>query len=91
MMSVYVWRDGGFVNKASGTPMHLDREGVFAPAVMRDVPEYRSPIDGKPISSRSHQREDLKRNDCVLAEPKKPRGFTNRRFAKKHGLALSQE
>ncbi len=90
-MNVYVWREGQFVSKASGVPMHLDREGVFAPSVMRDVPEYRSPIDGQPITSRSHQREDLKRNDCVLAEPRKRRGFRNPSFARKRGLRTIEE
>lgn len=86
-MTTYVWREAGFVEKSTGLPMHVrDPNAICTPFVVSDVPEYRSPIDGKPITSRSHQREELKRNDCVLAEPKKPRGFKNPHFAKKRGL-----
>lgn len=91
-MTTYVWRDSGFVEKSTGLPLRVrDPNAICAPMVMADVPEYRSPINGKPITSRSHQREDLKRNDCVLAEPRKPRGYRNPRFAEKHGLALKEE
>ncbi len=91
-MTAYVWRDGGFVEKLTGRPMHLrDPNAICAPMIIADVPEYRSPIDGKPITSRSHQREDLKRNDCVLAEPKKPRGFKNPHFTKKRGLRAVED
>lgn len=92
-MTVYVLRDGGFVDKFSGLPLEVrDPNAICAPMVMRDVPEYRSPINGAPITSRSHQREDLKRNDCTLAEPRrKPRGYRNPTFAKPRGLALKEE
>lgn len=86
-MTRYVWTDTGFVDRSTGLPMHVrDPNAICTPMVVSDVPEYRSPIDGKPITSRSHQREELKRNDCVLAEPRKPRGFKNPTFARKRGL-----
>ena len=45
----------------------------------------------RPITSRTHRREDLKRNDCVEVDPpKKPRGFKNERYAKKHNLPLME-
>lgn len=92
-MSSYVWRDGQFVDKKTGEPMDKPYAGqIVAPRIMRDIPEYRSPINGKLITSRSERREDLARNDCVeLDPPKRPRGFKNARFAKKHGLPLNEE
>ena len=94
-MATYVWRDGRFVDKATGLPMLNQAERareVCAPMVMRDTPEYRSPIDGRLITSRSQRREDLIRNGCVEVDPpKKPRGFKNARFAKKRGLELAEQ
>jgi hypothetical protein len=90
-MARYVWKDDGFFDRETGARMEVrDRNAICTPTVIRDIPEYRSPIDGRPISSRSHQREDLKRNNCVLAEPrKKPRGYRNAAWAKKRGLPLN--
>ena len=70
-----------------------DRGGeICAPMVMPDIPEYRSPIDGKLITSRSHRRYDLEKNDCILSPPpKKPRGYKNPKFALKRGLPLNEE
>jgi hypothetical protein len=74
--------------------MALPYEGqVCAPMVVSDIPEYRSPIDGKLITSRSQRREDLKANGCVEFDrsSKTPKGIGNARFAAKHGLPLSEE
>jgi len=69
-----------------------ERDGVCMPHVMSDIEDYRSPIDGSVITSRSSQRYDLEKNDCVLKEPRrKPRGFINPRFAAKHGLPLRED
>lgn len=90
-MTRYVWdKDAGrFVERKTRAPMQVDRKTICAPMVMRDIPEYRSPIDGKPITSRSHRREDLARNGCIEVDPpKRPRGFVNKRFAKKHNLPI---
>jgi len=91
-MATYVFRDGKFVDKRTGEPMPKPYAGqICAPQVMRDTPEYRSPIDGTLITSRSQRREDLKKHGCVeMDPPKRPRGFKNARFAKKHGLPLNQ-
>jgi len=71
-----------------------DRGGIAMPTIIPDIPEYRSPIDGRPITSRSARREDLKRNNCVEYEPSlsptKGR-IRNKRFAAKHGLSVSEE
>jgi hypothetical protein len=42
---------------------------ITAPMVVSDIPEYRSPIDGALITSRSSRREDLKKHGCVPWEP----------------------
>ena len=89
-MTVFVMRNGDFVEKSTGAPMQVrDPKAICRPMLIRDLDEYRSPIDGRVITSRSHQREDLKRNGCVLAEPRrKPRGYRNPSFAKPRGLPL---
>lgn len=64
-------------------------EQIKCPMVMRDTPEYESPIDGRMITSRSWRREDLARNGCIEADPPKRRkGIKNERFAAKRGLAM---
>lgn len=91
MRATYVWRDGDFVEKKTGERFTTP-DRIACPQIMRDIPEYTSPIDGKPITSRSWRREDLARNGCVEVEPRrKPRGFKNERFAKKRGLPLANE
>jgi hypothetical protein len=93
-MAIYVWRDGvGFVDKTTGEPMHIpDRGGeICCPRVEKDIEPYRSPIDGRLISSRSQQRDDLAKNGCVLAPPRKRKGYSNPKFALKRGLPLSEE
>lgn len=90
-MARYVWKNDGFYDRATGERMKVrNPNAICTPTVISDIPEYLSPIDGRPISSRSHQREDLKRNGCVLAEPRKrPRGYKNEAWAKKRGLPLN--
>lgn len=94
-MGVYIWKDGGFYEKLTGKRMILPtREALAMPSVLSDIPEYRSPIDGKLITSRSHRREDLARNNCVEWEPSlsPTKGkFRNKRFCEKHGLQVSEE
>ena len=71
-MARYVFRDGRFVDRATGELMLSDADRnapICMPMVMSDIPEYRSPIDGKPITSRSQRREDLESNGCVEYEP----------------------
>lgn len=88
----YVMRNGELVEKKTGVAVVLPRGPIASPMVLSDIPEYRSPIDGRVISSRSERREDLRRNNCVEAgdtaqslSKGKPR-FKNARFAKKYGL-----
>lgn len=61
-----------------------DESQICAPMVMRDIPEYQSPIDDSWITSRSWRREDLRKNDCYEVDPpKRKRGLKNERFAAK--------
>lgn len=83
-MSRYVWRGGQFVHVQTGEPMHIpERDGICMPRVQGDIAEYRSPIDGTMITSRSERREDLKRNNCVeMDPPKRDKVFRTRKWAK---------
>lgn len=93
-MTVFVWTERGFVHKFTGEPMHIPaRDGVCCPRVESDIEPYRSPVDGRLITSRSQQRDDLARNGCVLAPPskRKGKGYNNPTFAVKRGLPLSEE
>ena len=40
-----------------------------APAVRPEIPEYLSPVTGRPISSRTQRREDLARTGSLEWEP----------------------
>lgn len=60
--------------------------------VRGDLPEYVSPVTGKPVDGRRARREDLKRSGCVEVDPPaRKRGFTNEAFCKKHGLSFDAE
>lgn len=95
-MATYVWckETNHWVDKKTRERMHVpDRGGeISVPMVVSDIPEYRSPVDGKLISSRSTRREDMKKNDCVPWEPisNRPRGIPNERIAKKYGLKVNE-
>lgn len=68
-----------------------DESQIRCPQVMRDIQEYASPIDDRPITSRSWRREDLKRNNCIEVDPpKRPRGFKNPAWAKKYGKRVNE-
>jgi hypothetical protein len=92
-MITYTWRDGCWRDRRTGEPMALpDGDAISAPRVQRDIAEYRSPIDGRPITSRSERREDLRRNGCVEVDPpRRPRGYRNARFAAPRGLRLNED
>ncbi|MBX4931290.1 hypothetical protein [Rhizobium bangladeshense] len=96
-MAVYVRKNGVMVEKATGSPMLTDEDRakpIAVPFVMSDIPEYRSPIDGRLIGSRTQRRDDLKRNGCVEYEPSisPTKGkIRNKAFAAKRGLKVSEE
>lgn len=88
----FVWRDGRFRHPVTNEPMPLpDGNDVCMPTIQSDIEEYRSPIDGKLITTRSERRYDLESNGCVPAEPRKKRGYRNPEFAARHGLPLNEE
>lgn len=94
MPSRYVWRDGAWRLPSTNEPMPMpERDGVCCPRVQSDIPEYRSPIDGKMITGRSQRRYDLEANGCVEVDPrpKSKRGYRNPHFANKRGLKLNEE
>lgn len=66
---------------------------VNTPYVVGDIPDYVSMASGKLVSGRVQRREDLKRTGCVPYERPAsagPSNYTNPRFAKKHGLPLTE-
>lgn len=96
-MSVFVRKDGVWVDKMTGAPMLSEAERhaeIALPYIIGDIPEYTSPIDGNVITSRSQRREDMKRNNCVDARdfvsPTQGK-IRNKAFAEKRGLQVSKE
>jgi hypothetical protein len=69
MRSTYVWRDGAFVNKATGEPMETYGDAICAPLILSDTPAYMSPLGTGLIDGRAARREDLKRNNCREVDP----------------------
>lgn len=95
-MARYRWNGRDYVD-GDGNPM-VDPSAPYVPVVphiISDIPEYRSPVDGKLISSRSSRRDDLERNNCREWEPSdSPTGgkFRNARFAAKvPGAEVAEE
>lgn len=96
-MARYVRRNGQWVDASSGAPMlteDMRHQPIACPTVISDIPEYRSPVDGRVIGSRSERRDDLKRNGCVEYEPSlsPTKGkLKNKAFCAKRGLQVSEE
>lgn len=94
-MARYIWNGSTFVD-LDGNPM-VDPSAPYVravPQIMRDIPEYRSPIDGRLISSRSQRRYDLEANNCREWEPSdSPTGgkFRTERMARKYGGLVAEE
>lgn len=86
------WEGEGLYNVKSGAAMMQEqRIELCAPQVMRDTPEYLSPVTGRPIDGRAARREDLKRNNCYeIDPPRRPRGFKNPAFAAKYGKRVNE-
>lgn len=53
------------------------REGKLQ--IIRDIPEYISPVNGKLIGSRSQRREDLKRTGCREVDPSENKWWSEKR------------
>lgn len=62
------------------------------PYTAGDLPEYVSPVTGKPVDGRRARREDLARNDCREVDPSEFRvEYQNRAWAAKKGLIRPEE
>ncbi len=86
-MTRYVFRDGAWRDPSTEEPMDLPSSNdPVMPMVRSDIQPYKSPIDGRMITSASQRRDDLARNNCVPYEPmgNTPKGLTNPKFAAKH-------
>lgn len=96
-MTRFVKRGGQWVHFQTGEPMLTEAQRsapLCVPQVIRDIPEYQSPVDGRVIGSRSERRDDLKRHGCVEYEPSMSptKGkLRNKEFAKKIGREVSEE
>lgn len=93
MADRYVWRDGAFRDAATGEPMSVPSGPLARPMITPTMPEFTSPIDGRPIATRHDRREDMKRHGCVEAGDRSPTGgkIRNKAFAAKRGLQVSEE
>lgn len=68
-----IWKDGElFATFAGGELTYLNpshqpakRSELAMPMVIRDIGEYRSPIDGQMITSRNQHRDHLRAHDVV--------------------------
>lgn len=91
-MTTYILRDGQMVNKATGEPMNTDpRAPIGLPMIMGFKP-YACPITGKEIRTLGQHKANLKKHNCVEAKElgSPTRGeIRNERFARKHGLTVS--
>lgn len=71
-MTVYVFRDGQYVNKRTGEPMLSEGERakpISAPMVVSDIPAYRSPLGDGVVDGRSARREHMKRTNTREVDP----------------------
>ncbi len=96
-MTRFVNRDGRWVSASTGEPLLTEEQRnapLALPTIISDIPEYKSPIDGRMITSRSERRDDLKRNNCVEFEPtmSPTKGkYRNKAFCDRRGLKVSEE
>lgn len=71
-MTVFVRRNGRFVNKTTGKPMlpnNWTSQPVAMPSVQSDIEPYKSPLGNYMVDGRAARREDLKRNGCREVDP----------------------
>ena len=93
-MTRYIWTNNGFVDR-NGQQMPMpERDGICLPLIRSDIDPYNCPITGKPITSMSEHRENLKRHGMRVMEPSESptKGkIRNHAFAKKRGFTVSDE
>lgn len=71
----YIWDseaqdfvDPGQYYASKAAERDRSRSSLAVPYIQGDI-EYISPLTGKPVTSRSERREELKRNNCREADP----------------------
>lgn len=65
-MTVYVFRNGQYVDKRTGEPMLSEQDRakpIAAPMVVSDLPAYASPLGDGVIEGRAARREHFKRTN----------------------------
>ena len=93
-MTTRVYKDGKIFDKDTGEELSPLKGPVSMPQIM-GFKEYACPITGKPISTLEQHNANLKKHNCVEALEVNPKGATggeirNEKFAKKHGLEVSE-
>lgn len=71
-MTVYVFRNGQYVDKRTGEPMLSDADRakpIAAPMVVSDIPAYASPLGDGVIEGRAARREHFKRTNTREVDP----------------------
>jgi len=71
-MTVYVFRNGQYVDKRTGEPMLSDADRakpIAAPMVVSDLPAYASPLGDGVIEGRAARREHFKRTNTREVDP----------------------
>lgn len=71
-MTIYVRRNGQYVDKRTGEPMltEADRSRpLAAPRVISDIPAYASPLGDGVIDGRAARREHFKRTNTREVDP----------------------
>lgn len=74
--------------------VRVDDDAPLTPRlqIVPDIKGYLSPVGTGWVDGRAQRREDLKRTNSREVDPSEWRGtYTNPRFARKHGLPLSEE
>ena len=94
-MPTYVYRDGVAVDKHTGQPMLSPAEKARRPELpmVMGFKAYECPITGKEIRTLGQHKANLEKHNCVDANdlPSPTNGeIRNERFAKKHGLQVSE-
>lgn len=73
-------RDGNLVERKSGEVLSAP-DRVASPQIMRDV-AYKSPLSGKPVTSRSQRREEMKIHQVREVDPSEYRPtYRTRKYA----------
>lgn len=89
-MAVFIYDQatGRLIDKDTGALMVEGDLPLATPRIWKDLPAYRSPIDGAVIEGRRARKYDLEKHGCIDANELSsgPKKLRNARFAKKHGV-----